>query len=78
MATELTREANKYRKAHSVAGESNQTLHKAMSLHVANLRTLSKPLNEIAQEIPQTVGAGAESNFHGPYDILVTNIVVFS
>ncbi|CAB3366076.1 Hypothetical predicted protein [Cloeon dipterum] len=60
-ATELTREANKYRKAHSVAGESNQTLHKAMSLHVANLRTLCKPLEEIAIELPQTVGAGAET-----------------
>ncbi|XP_059485040.1 tyrosine-protein phosphatase non-receptor type 23 isoform X2 [Neocloeon triangulifer] len=61
VATELTREANKYRKAHLVAGESNQTLHKAMSLHVANLRTLCKPLDEIANELPQTVGAGAET-----------------
>ncbi|PSN50877.1 hypothetical protein C0J52_12740 [Blattella germanica] len=34
VATDLTREANKYQEAHAKASESNQTLHKAMTLHI--------------------------------------------
>jgi tyrosine-protein phosphatase non-receptor type 23 len=64
-ATELTREAGKYREAHTKAGESNQTLHRAMALHVANLRTLSRPLPELAQQLPPAAGVGAESKLPG-------------
>lgn len=60
-ATELTREAGKYKEAHAKAGESNQTLHRAMALHVSNLRTLSKPLQDLAQQLPSAAGTGAES-----------------
>ncbi|XP_011188387.2 tyrosine-protein phosphatase non-receptor type 23 isoform X1 [Zeugodacus cucurbitae] len=51
--TELTREFQKYTEAHARAGESNDTLRKAMELHVNNLKILSRPLNEIQQSVPK-------------------------
>lgn len=55
IATDLTREAAKYREAHSKANESNQNLHRAMTTHVANLKILSLPLPQIKQQIPAIV-----------------------
>lgn len=49
---ELSREFQKYQEAHSKAGESNDTLRKAMGLHVNNLKTLAKPLSEVQAAIP--------------------------
>lgn len=54
-ATDLTREAKKYQEAHGKASESNQTLHKAMVMHIANLKLLSLPLRELEQQIPSVV-----------------------
>ncbi|XP_017068347.1 tyrosine-protein phosphatase non-receptor type 23 [Drosophila eugracilis] len=51
--TELTREFQKYSEAHARAGESNNTLRKAMSLHVNNLKILARPLPEIQQLMPK-------------------------
>ncbi|XP_034481005.1 tyrosine-protein phosphatase non-receptor type 23 isoform X2 [Drosophila innubila] len=51
--TELTREFQKYSEAHTRAGESNNTLRKAMSLHVNNLKILARPLQEIQQLMPK-------------------------
>lgn len=50
--SELNREFQKYLEAHSKAGESNETLRKAMGLHVTNLKTLSQPLNDIQSQVP--------------------------
>lgn len=52
VATDLTREANKYQEAHNKADESNKTLHKAMTQHIANLRILELPLSDLAKQIP--------------------------
>ncbi|KDR21340.1 Tyrosine-protein phosphatase non-receptor type 23 [Zootermopsis nevadensis] len=52
VATDLTREGNKYQEAHAKASESNQTLHKAMTLHISNLKVLSLPLDELQKQIP--------------------------
>lgn len=52
VSTELSREANKYLEAHNKANESNQTLHKAMTLHLANLKLLSLPLDDLNKHIP--------------------------
>lgn len=49
---ELHREFMKYQEAHSKAGGSNDTLRKAMELHVNNLRILAKPLAEVQAAIP--------------------------
>ncbi|KAK6622648.1 hypothetical protein RUM43_008490 [Polyplax serrata] len=51
-ATDLTREAKKYQEAHAKASESNQTLHKAMLMHISNLKLLSLPLKELISHIP--------------------------
>ncbi|GLH05002.1 Tyrosine-protein phosphatase non-receptor type 61F [Gryllus bimaculatus] len=53
VATDLTREAGKYQEAHGKASESNQTLHKAMMLHVSNLRVLAQPLAELQKSVPE-------------------------
>lgn len=52
VATDLTREANKYMEAHKKAAESNETLHRAMTQHIENLRVLQQPLSEIQESLP--------------------------
>lgn len=52
VTTELRREAGKYAEAHQKANESNQNLHRAMTLHMNNLKLLSLPLDELRQHIP--------------------------
>lgn len=61
VATDLTREANKYQEAHKKASESNETLHKAMTLHITNLKILMLPLNELTQQIPVLPALGTSS-----------------
>ncbi|XP_063977108.1 tyrosine-protein phosphatase non-receptor type 23 isoform X3 [Diachasmimorpha longicaudata] len=52
VATDLTREAKKYEEAHAKASESNQALHRAMTLHLNNLQLLSQPLSDLSLKIP--------------------------
>ncbi|CAH0557308.1 unnamed protein product [Brassicogethes aeneus] len=52
VATDLAREAAKYREAHTKANDSNQTLHRAMTAHVANLKILQQPLRQLQQQLP--------------------------
>ena len=54
-------ELNRYKEAHKVASESNQTLHKAMQVHLTNLKTLTKPLSELQKDIPSTADLDTES-----------------
>lgn len=58
---ELAREFQKYLEAHSKAGESNDTLRKAMGLHVSNLKILSLTLPEISRSVPILQGDLDES-----------------
>uniref|UniRef100_A0A1B0AJE8 Tyrosine-protein phosphatase non-receptor type 23 n=1 Tax=Glossina pallidipes TaxID=7398 RepID=A0A1B0AJE8_GLOPL len=51
--TELSREYQKYTEAHNKAGDSNDTLRKAMELHINNLKILAKPLQEVQQSVPK-------------------------
>lgn len=51
--TELTREYQKYNEAHQKASESNDTLEKAIEMHISNLKILSKPLKDIQQSVPK-------------------------
>ncbi|CAH2067482.1 unnamed protein product, partial [Iphiclides podalirius] len=50
--TEISREYHKYQEAHTRTNESNQVLHKAMTLHIANLKLLSQPLETLQAKIP--------------------------
>ncbi|KAJ8921018.1 hypothetical protein NQ315_015814 [Exocentrus adspersus] len=52
VATDLAREAAKYKEAHNKANDSNQTLHRAMMAHVANLKILQQPLRQLQQQLP--------------------------
>ncbi|KAG5896890.1 hypothetical protein JTB14_033528 [Gonioctena quinquepunctata] len=52
IATDLAREASKYKEAHTKANDSNQTLHRAMTAHVANLKVLQQPLKQLHQQLP--------------------------
>lgn len=51
--SELNREYTKYSEAHNKAGESNDTLRKAMELHVNNLKILAQPLSALKSQVPQ-------------------------
>ncbi|GAB0096426.1 tyrosine-protein phosphatase non-receptor type 23 [Sergentomyia squamirostris] len=61
--SELIREYQKYQEAHNKAGESNETLRKAMGLHVSNLKTLAQPLTEITALVPVNKEAADEIHF---------------
>ncbi|XP_011149397.1 tyrosine-protein phosphatase non-receptor type 23 [Harpegnathos saltator] len=52
VATDLTREAKKYEEAHNKASESNQALHKAITMHVKNLKILAQPLADLMAHVP--------------------------
>ncbi|KAL0126102.1 hypothetical protein PUN28_004908 [Cardiocondyla obscurior] len=52
VATDLTREAKKYEEAHNKASESNQALHKAITMHVKNLKVLAQPIADLMAQIP--------------------------
>ena len=49
---ELSLEASRFTDAHAKASESNMLLHKAINSHLANLRTLGRPLPEIQAQLP--------------------------
>ena len=52
VATDLSRESSKYLEAHTKAMESNEVLQKAITVHVANLKLLELPLEELRKRIP--------------------------
>ena len=56
IVAELERETRKYHEAHSIASESNLTLHKAMQLHVKNLKLLDSSMEEIKAMVPSLSG----------------------
>ncbi|OAD62553.1 Tyrosine-protein phosphatase non-receptor type 23, partial [Eufriesea mexicana] len=62
VATDLTREAKKYEEAHNKALESNHALHKAITMHVKNLKILSQPLAELIAHIPSPCAYLSEQN----------------
>jgi len=48
----MTEEAAKFRQAFSKASHSNNELHKAMDLHIQNLKLLASPLDQLKQTLP--------------------------
>lgn len=61
IATDLARESAKYKEAHTKANDSNQTLHRAMMAHVANLKILQQPLRQLQQQLPSVELPNCES-----------------
>ncbi|KAK9510379.1 hypothetical protein O3M35_005178 [Rhynocoris fuscipes] len=75
VATDLTREANKYMEAHKKAAESNETLHRAMTQHIENLRVLQQPLLEIQASLPNVSSLKLEEDRYLAEVILLVNKV---
>lgn len=75
IATDLAREAAKYREAHTKASESNQTLHRAMMAHVANLKVLQQPLVKLKDQIPSV--ELADSKFCFKFFVIFSVHIVF-
>ncbi|XP_029444058.1 tyrosine-protein phosphatase non-receptor type 23 isoform X2 [Rhinatrema bivittatum] len=53
--TEVTKEWAKYMEVHEKASFTNTELHKAMNLHISNLRLLSGPLEQLRAALPTPV-----------------------
>lgn len=49
---EVRKEWTKYMEVHEKASFTNSELHRAMNLHVANLRLLSGPLDQVRAALP--------------------------
>ncbi|XP_073533184.1 tyrosine-protein phosphatase non-receptor type 23 [Phyllobates terribilis] len=49
---EVSKEWTKYMEVHEKASFTNTELHKAMNLHIGNLRLLSGPLDQLQQALP--------------------------
>ncbi|KAM8967488.1 tyrosine-protein phosphatase non-receptor type 23 isoform 2-T2 [Pelodytes ibericus] len=53
--TEIGKEWTKYMEVHEKASFTNTELHKAMNLHISNLRLLSGPLDQLQQALPAPI-----------------------
>jgi len=51
---ELQSDCAKYQEGLVKAAQSNEELHRAMELHIANLRLLSQPLTELQKALPSS------------------------
>ncbi|XP_064018521.1 tyrosine-protein phosphatase non-receptor type 23 isoform X2 [Pogoniulus pusillus] len=49
---EVSKECSKYMEVHEKASFTNTELHKAMNLHISNLRLLSGPLDQVRATLP--------------------------
>jgi len=49
---ELRSDCAKYQEGLVKAAQSNEELHRAMEVHIANLRVLSQPLSELQKTLP--------------------------
>ena len=49
---ELRSDCAKYHEGLVKAAQSNEELHRAMEVHIANLRLLSQPLTELQKMLP--------------------------
>lgn len=52
MFDEVSTELDKCKQAFTKASQSNAELHKAMDLHIQNLKLLASPLDEIKAALP--------------------------
>lgn len=59
---EVSKECSKYLEVHEKASFTNTELHKAMNLHIGNLRLLSGPLEQVRAALPSpTLTEGEQS-----------------
>uniref|UniRef100_UPI00398E4198 tyrosine-protein phosphatase non-receptor type 23 isoform X3 n=1 Tax=Pristiophorus japonicus TaxID=55135 RepID=UPI00398E4198 len=58
--SELSKEWSKYMEVHEKASFTNTELHKAMNLHISNLRLLSGPLEDLRAALPAPIVSDEE------------------
>lgn len=64
---EIRRDLEKYMEAHEKASFTNTELHRAMNLHISNLRLLGGPLESLREALPHPQLSEGESLFDGKY-----------
>lgn len=62
---EIRRDLEKYMEAHEKASFTNTELHRAMNLHISNLRLLGGPLESLKEALPRPQLSEGESVFAG-------------
>lgn len=58
---EIRRDLEKYMEAHEKASFTNTELHRAMNLHISNLRLLGGPLESLKEALPRPQLSEGES-----------------
>lgn len=61
---EIRRDLEKYMEAHEKASFTNTELHRAMNLHISNLRLLGGPLDSLKEALPQPQLSEGEQALH--------------
>lgn len=61
---EVSKECSKYLEVHEKASFTNTELHKAMNLHIGNLRLLSGPLEQVRAALPSPALTEGEQRPH--------------
>lgn len=62
---EVRRDLEKYMEAHEKASFTNTELHRAMNLHISNLRLLGGPLESLKEALPRPQLSEGEDALHG-------------
>lgn len=62
---EIRRDLEKYMEAHEKASFTNTELHRAMNLHISNLRLLGGPLDSLRDALPRPQLCEGESQCDG-------------
>lgn len=62
---EIRRDLEKYMEAHEKASFTNTELHRAMNLHISNLRLLGGPLENLKEALPRPQLSEGECVFDG-------------
>lgn len=62
---EIRRDLEKYMEAHEKASFTNTELHRAMNLHISNLRLLGGPLESLKEALPRPQLSEGERRFDG-------------
>jgi len=52
MLASMAKDCDHYEEGHKKGSQSNSDLHKAMNAHIANLKLLSGPLDELQRALP--------------------------
>lgn len=63
---EVSKECSKYMELHEKASFTNTELHKAMNLHIGNLRLLSGPLEQVRAALPSPTLSEGEKHTADP------------